>query len=165
MSRRRQAAGAANVPYCASSGIRKCLHLFYFTTYLLCLPPLLSSVLPRFGGATYMYFKDLTLVPIQTKMIDLDLLLPAEEEWMDKYHKQVWAVQLVWQVWSSALTRKGRGTPRSLLQHDDMSCHVGGCLGGADEQVPQTGACNKVKRIACPLQSQVQAEKHGCRFG
>jgi hypothetical protein len=52
-------------------------------------PNVLTGVVPRFGGATYMYFKDLTLVPIQTKMIDLDLLLPAEEEWMDKYHKQV----------------------------------------------------------------------------
>jgi hypothetical protein len=56
-----------------------------------------------------MYFKDLTLVPIQTKMIDLGLLLPAEEDWMDKYHKQVRAVQLVWQFWSFALTKNGQG--------------------------------------------------------
>jgi Xaa-Pro aminopeptidase len=43
----------------------------------------------RFGGATFMCFKDLTLVPIQTKMIDADLITPQEEAWLDAYHKQV----------------------------------------------------------------------------
>lgn len=43
----------------------------------------------RFGGATFMCFKDLTLVPIQTKMINPDLLTQQDEEWMDNYHKQV----------------------------------------------------------------------------
>lgn len=43
----------------------------------------------RFGGATFMAFKDLTLVPIQTKMINADLITPDEEAWLDNYHKQV----------------------------------------------------------------------------
>jgi hypothetical protein len=69
-----------------------------------------------------MYFKDLTLVPIQTKMIDLDLLLPAEEEWMDKYHKQVWAVQLVWQVWSLHSRERAGAHPGHCCSM--MTCHV-----------------------------------------
>lgn len=44
----------------------------------------------RFGGATFMCFKDLTLVPIQTKMIDAALITPQEEAWLDAYHKQVY---------------------------------------------------------------------------
>lgn len=36
-----------------------------------------------------MCFKDLTLVPIQTKMINPDLLTQQDEEWIDNYHKQV----------------------------------------------------------------------------
>lgn len=36
-----------------------------------------------------MCFKDLTLVPIQTKMIDATLITPEEEAWLDAYHKQV----------------------------------------------------------------------------
>lgn len=36
-----------------------------------------------------MCFKDLTLVPIQTKMINPNLLTAEEEAWLDNYHKQV----------------------------------------------------------------------------
>eukprot|EP00879_Flechtneria_rotunda_P015989 GHRR01016722.1.p1 GENE.GHRR01016722.1~~GHRR01016722.1.p1 ORF type:complete len:698 (+),score=235.84 GHRR01016722.1:303-2396(+) len=43
----------------------------------------------RFGGSTFMAFEDLTLVPIQTKMIDPALLTPAEEQWLDDYHRKV----------------------------------------------------------------------------
>uniref|UniRef100_A0A383V906 Uncharacterized protein n=1 Tax=Tetradesmus obliquus TaxID=3088 RepID=A0A383V906_TETOB len=44
----------------------------------------------RFGGATFMAFEDLTLVPIQTKMISAELLTASEEQWLDGYHKLVW---------------------------------------------------------------------------
>lgn len=43
----------------------------------------------RFGGATFMAFEDLTLVPIQTKMISAALLTASEEQWLDGYHKLV----------------------------------------------------------------------------
>jgi hypothetical protein len=43
----------------------------------------------RFGGATFMAFEDLTLVPIQTKMISAALLTASEEQWLDSYHKLV----------------------------------------------------------------------------
>lgn len=36
-----------------------------------------------------MAFEDLTLVPIQTKMIDPALLTPSEEQWLDAYHRKV----------------------------------------------------------------------------
>lgn len=36
-----------------------------------------------------MAFDNLTLVPIQTKMIEASLLTAAEEAWLDDYHKQV----------------------------------------------------------------------------
>eukprot|EP00878_Enallax_costatus_P008513 GHUV01008900.1.p1 GENE.GHUV01008900.1~~GHUV01008900.1.p1 ORF type:complete len:383 (+),score=74.73 GHUV01008900.1:673-1821(+) len=44
----------------------------------------------RFGGSTFMAFEDLTLVPIQTKMIEPALLTPLEEQWLDGYHRKVW---------------------------------------------------------------------------
>ena len=37
----------------------------------------------RFGGATFMAFEDLTLVPIQTKMLEPTLLTGDEEAWLD----------------------------------------------------------------------------------
>jgi hypothetical protein len=36
-----------------------------------------------------MAFEDLTLVPIQTKMINAALLTASEEHWLDGYHKLV----------------------------------------------------------------------------
>jgi Xaa-Pro aminopeptidase len=36
-----------------------------------------------------MAFSDLTLVPIQTKMIEASLITPEEEAWLDGYHKKV----------------------------------------------------------------------------
>jgi len=47
----------------------------------------------RFGGSTFMCFKDLTLVPIQTKMIDLNLITQQDEAWLDNYHTQVRATE------------------------------------------------------------------------
>jgi hypothetical protein len=38
-----------------------------------------------------MAFEDLTLVPIQTKMINAALLTASEEQWLDGYHKLVGA--------------------------------------------------------------------------
>jgi hypothetical protein len=55
----------------------------------------------RFGGATFMCFKDLTLVPIQTKMINPDLITPLEEQWLDNYHKQVCSQPLSCKYWRS----------------------------------------------------------------
>lgn len=44
----------------------------------------------RYGGATYFGFGRLTLVPIQTKMMDLSLMSPEEIKWVDEYHAEVW---------------------------------------------------------------------------
>ncbi|KAF5843716.1 hypothetical protein DUNSADRAFT_8231 [Dunaliella salina] len=35
-------------------------------------------------------FERLTLVPIQTKMIEASIMSPDEVSWLDQYHKQVW---------------------------------------------------------------------------
>lgn len=43
-----------------------------------------------FGGATFLRFRYLTLVPIQTKMIEPALLSPEEAAWLDAYHSAVW---------------------------------------------------------------------------
>lgn len=44
----------------------------------------------RFGGTTFLGFERLTLVPIQAKMLEPELLSPAEIKWLDEYHTQVW---------------------------------------------------------------------------
>lgn len=44
----------------------------------------------RFGGIAYIGFEKLTFVPIQTKLIDLNLLSAAEIDWLNDYHLQVW---------------------------------------------------------------------------
>ncbi|XP_071725503.1 aminopeptidase P2 [Rutidosis leptorrhynchoides] len=44
----------------------------------------------RFGGITYIGFEKLTFVPIQTKLVDLNLLSAAETDWLNDYHLQVW---------------------------------------------------------------------------
>jgi len=44
----------------------------------------------RFGGTTFLCFERLTLVPIQAKMLALELLSAADIKWLDEYHTQVW---------------------------------------------------------------------------
>ena len=41
-----------------------------------------------FGG--FLEFETLTLAPIDTRLIDMDLLSPAERAWLDAYHQRVW---------------------------------------------------------------------------
>ncbi|KAL1922548.1 uncharacterized protein VTP21DRAFT_10087 [Calcarisporiella thermophila] len=41
----------------------------------------------QFGGKPYLGFEHVTLVPIQTKMINVDLLTPFEREWVNAYHQ------------------------------------------------------------------------------
>eukprot|EP00798_Chlamydomonas_sp_ICE-L_P002572 gene2572-30958_t len=44
----------------------------------------------RFGGISYLGFERLTLVPIQTKMMDSMILSEEEIAWVDGYHTSVW---------------------------------------------------------------------------
>nr|ATB19836.1 metallopeptidase M24 family protein [Juniperus oxycedrus] len=44
----------------------------------------------RFGGNSYLGFEKLTFVPIQSKLLDLSLMSPAEIEWLNNYHSEVW---------------------------------------------------------------------------
>ncbi|KAH9301834.1 hypothetical protein KI387_013417, partial [Taxus chinensis] len=44
----------------------------------------------RYGGDIYLGFEKLTFVPIQIKLLDLSLMSPAEIEWLNKYHSEVW---------------------------------------------------------------------------
>lgn len=41
----------------------------------------------NFGDKGYLGFEHLTLVPIQTKMVDTSLLSQKEKEWVNNYHK------------------------------------------------------------------------------
>ncbi|KAJ3208871.1 hypothetical protein HDU67_006496 [Dinochytrium kinnereticum] len=43
----------------------------------------------NFGGRGYLGFEHVTLVPIQTKMVDLALLLPEERAWLNEYNAEV----------------------------------------------------------------------------
>lgn len=52
-------------------------------------PSVTAGMHGRYGGMTFMGFEDLTLVPVQTKMIDPALLTPSEEKWLDDYHQKV----------------------------------------------------------------------------
>jgi len=42
-----------------------------------------------FGGKQYFTFEHLTLVPIQTKMIDISMMSSAEIAWVNTYHQEV----------------------------------------------------------------------------
>lgn len=42
----------------------------------------------RFGDIDYYSFEHVTLVPIQTKLIDLELLTKQEKEWINSYHRK-----------------------------------------------------------------------------
>ncbi|CAI7793399.1 unnamed protein product [Closterium sp. NIES-54] len=44
----------------------------------------------RFGGTTYLGFECLTLFPIQTKLVSVELLSEAEVKWINDYHERVW---------------------------------------------------------------------------
>ncbi|KAI9092402.1 peptidase M24, structural domain-containing protein [Phlyctochytrium arcticum] len=44
----------------------------------------------NFGGRGYLGFEYVTLVPIQTKLVDVNLLLPEEKEWLNTYHQKCW---------------------------------------------------------------------------
>ena len=41
------------------------------------------------GGGRYLEFETLTLAPIDTRLIDPALLIPAEREWLNLYHQRV----------------------------------------------------------------------------
>lgn len=58
----------------------------------------------RFGGIPYLGFDCLTLVPIQTKMVDAALMTSAEVAWLDSYHAQVWR----------EISPRLEGSPRAL---------------------------------------------------
>ncbi|CAK9787047.1 Creatinase/aminopeptidase [Cutaneotrichosporon oleaginosum] len=45
----------------------------------------------NFGDKGYLEFENFTTVPIQTSLIQLDLLSPAEREWLNAYHADVLA--------------------------------------------------------------------------
>ncbi|KAJ2162858.1 hypothetical protein GGF46_000240 [Coemansia sp. RSA 552] len=43
------------------------------------------------GGAGYLTFEPVTMVPIQKKLIDTKLFTDVERTWLNKYHQEVWA--------------------------------------------------------------------------
>lgn len=43
----------------------------------------------NFGGQKYFRFRKLTLAPLQRALIDVELLTPAEADWVDAYHAAV----------------------------------------------------------------------------
>ncbi|KAJ3005384.1 hypothetical protein HKX48_000717 [Thoreauomyces humboldtii] len=44
----------------------------------------------NFGDRGYLGFEYVTLVPMQACLIDVELLVPAEREWLNNYHKKCW---------------------------------------------------------------------------
>jgi Xaa-Pro aminopeptidase len=42
------------------------------------------------GDGKYLEFETLTLAPIETRLIDMTLLIPAEQNWLNLYHQRVW---------------------------------------------------------------------------
>ncbi|TPX44096.1 hypothetical protein SeMB42_g01343 [Synchytrium endobioticum] len=46
----------------------------------------------RFGGGPYYGFEHLTLVPIQSELIDVSLLTPEEIKWVNAYHDECWEI-------------------------------------------------------------------------
>lgn len=65
----------------------------------------------RFGGTSFLRFRPLTMVPIQTKMVDPKLMSADEVAWLDGYHKQ-------------ARGRAGQG-PKSLGRPVPSACVAG----------------------------------------
>lgn len=44
----------------------------------------------NFGGAGYLTFENITMVPIQKKLIDVSLMDKEEIEWINSFHEEVW---------------------------------------------------------------------------
>ena len=44
----------------------------------------------RFGDRDYYGFEHVTVVPIQTKLIKVELLTPEERDWVNAYHRECW---------------------------------------------------------------------------
>lgn len=42
------------------------------------------------GGGKFLEFETLTLCPIDLRLVDEKLLVPAERDWLNAYHKRVW---------------------------------------------------------------------------
>ncbi|KAJ2752484.1 hypothetical protein H4S06_003917, partial [Coemansia sp. BCRC 34490] len=42
------------------------------------------------GGAGYLRFEAVTMVPIQKKLVQAGLLTVEERQWLDQYHASVW---------------------------------------------------------------------------
>ena len=49
-----------------------------------------AATAAEFGGKDYLQFNDLTMVPIQKKLMAMDLLTEEERAWVDAYHAKVW---------------------------------------------------------------------------
>lgn len=43
----------------------------------------------EFGGRKFYGFNKLTLIPLQLKCIQWDLMTPVEKEWLDAYHSDI----------------------------------------------------------------------------
>jgi hypothetical protein len=46
----------------------------------------------RFTEKKYLMFKKLTMIPRQKNLVDLDMLMDTELDWLDAYHEQVWKI-------------------------------------------------------------------------
>ena len=44
----------------------------------------------EFGDKDYLCFNDLTMVPIQKKLISIQMLSDEEKDWVNTYHEKVW---------------------------------------------------------------------------
>ncbi|KAK4684393.1 Xaa-Pro aminopeptidase, partial [Tremellales sp. Uapishka_1] len=43
----------------------------------------------NFGKKGFLELEHVTMCPIQTKLVDLQLLIPAEKEWLNSYHREI----------------------------------------------------------------------------
>ena len=94
----------------------------------------------KFGNQRYFRFKKLTLAPLQRALIDVELLTPAEADWVDAYHAAVRKAVLprlkavgddATAEWLVAATE-----PLSRKEGSNSSPSVGGGGGG-----PEAGGC------------------------
>jgi C-terminal region of peptidase_M24 len=66
--------------------------LTLYTTSIICVHVRVCvDVLGEYGGRGFLGFEKLTMIPIQRKLIDVSLLLPAEVQWYNDYHAEVYA--------------------------------------------------------------------------
>ena len=49
-----------------------------------------KKTLGEFGGRAFYGFERLTHIPIQKRLMDLNLLTDVEVAWVDGYHREVW---------------------------------------------------------------------------